>query len=617
MKKKLLSVVQTVFFIFIPVWTSLFVNAQTTDTGFPRDPAQWESFVNRPSHPFIRDTFRLQTFSGSAADTWNYAPQGTNELFDASAEGIDNQGGNASIRLRPGREIRFESFLPDGYADVRINFRYAAKELMPGENLLVSCTRLQNSVTDYPQCPVTSTHYTFSYPDAHSKNYGQIGGNPSDLFLRVAEGASTANGFYCFDSVYAHGLIPLYTLFTGIATGESTGNWSHFLPSANRTALINGNLTLDHSVACHAVYIGNGHLSLSSGTRLQVENLTFYTSQTDGNSPNIQNEEDYFSSEGSLLVNETVSVYRTFPETGCWYFLSLPFDVYPEGLDPDFVWKDDLPNEGGNYFYLREYNGYRRATNQTNEGNWEILRPGSLPKGQPVFLKNRGYLIALDAHAKGRQLRFTSKKGAIPETFGRNGKLALQIYTPEEEKNESHTGWNLCGNPFPTALPLSILTADASTDGYIYIYDGQTYQPYALGSKYVLPPFTAFFIKAKRDATLSWQIGNQANPNQIQIPAPPALQKTFTEPQAPNPGTVSILPVFVSPPLAILSGRLLRLENMPADASVRLNDSQGRLLYNQKWPAGNSFITLPHTKGICFLIVETEGYRRYYKYRLE
>lgn len=617
MKKNLISAILPVFFIFLLLWASLFVNAQTADADLPSDPAQWENFVNGPAHPLIRDTFRLQTFSGSPADTWNYIPSGASDLFDASEEGIENQGGSISIRLRPGSEIRFDSFDPEGHTDIRINFRYAAKELMPGENLLVSCTRPQNSVTDYPQCSVTSTHYTFSYPDADSKNYGQIGSNPSDLTLRITEGSTTANGFYCLDSLYVHGLIPRYSLFTGTSAWETPGSWSHFLPSAPRTALINGQATINHPATCHTLHIGKGHLSVPLGNRLEVNHLIFHTSPTKESGPEPGSEENYFSSEGSLQVNETVSVYRSFPETGRWYFFSLPFDVYPEGLDPGFTWKDDQANDGGNYFYLRQYNGRRRAVQQTNEGNWELLRPGSLREGEPVFHKNQGYLIALDAQATTCQLRFTSQKGDIPETFGQEGKLSFEVYASKDEKNGSHTGWNLCGNPFPSALSLNELTSDDSTDGFIYIYDGQTYQPYALGSEYVLPPFTAFFIKAQRDGTLLWQRGMGANPKHKQIPVPPALRTTWMEPQPSEAGTVSVWQVFISPPQSLLSGRSLRLENMPAETSVRLNDLQGRLLYNRQWPAGSSFVTLPPARGICFLTIETEGYRQDYKCCLE
>lgn len=617
MKKKLVLALRAVFFISILLWTSLFVNAQTAVTDLPLDPSEWENFVNSPTHPFHRDTFRLQTFSGLSSDTWNYTTQGITERFDASQEDIANQGGSTSIRLRPGSEIRFDPFVTDGYTDVRINFRYAAKELMPGENLLVSCTRPQNSVTDYPQCTVTSTHYTISYPDANSKNYGQIGGNPSDLTLRIANGTSTADGFYCLDSVYVHGLLPQYSLFTGEAAWETSANWSHLLPSAHRFALINGKVTLNKSVVCQTLAIGKGSLLLPSGIALKVNDLSIYTSLAYQNSPSAENKENYFLSAGSLQVNGTISVCRTFPQTGHWYFFSLPFDVYPEGLDPGFEWKDDKANAGGNYFYLRQYNGRKRAANQTNEGNWEIIRPDALSEGEPVFYKNRGYLIALDALANRRQLRFTSKKGDIPEDFGQKGTLSVQLYASADDKNASHAGWNLCGNPFPAALSLSNLTPQASTDGYIYVYDGQTYQPYALGSDYTLPPFTAFFIKATHDGTLSWRINPQAITKQKQIPTPPALRTTFTEPQPSEATTVSVLYPFVSSSIVTLAGNLLQLKNMSTEVTVCLNDSQGHLLYNRKWPAGDSIIPLPRTKGICFLTIETQGYRRCYKYRLE
>lgn len=617
MKKKIFSRFRADFFIFISFGVSLFVNAQVPDTLLPTDPSEWKKFVNDPACPNIRDTFRLQTFSGSSADTWNYTAQGATERFNAAEEGIENQGGEVSFRLRPGSQIRFEPLKPDGYSDVRINFRYAAKELMPGENLLVSSTRSQNSLTDYPLCSVTSPHYTIAYPDAYGKNYGQIGRNPFDLTIRIAEGASTADGFYCLDSVYMHGLLPSYSLFTGVGAWETTGNWSHLPPSAYRTALINGKVTLNQSVVCQTLVIGKGSLLLPSGIALQVDDLSIYTSLTYQNSPSEGNRENYFLSAGSLQVNGTISVCRTFPQTDRWYFFSLPFDVYPEGLDPDFEWKDDKANAGGNYFYLRQYNGRKRAANQTNQGNWEIIRPDALSEGEPVFYKNRGYLIALDALANRRQLRFTSKKGDIPKDFGQKGTLSVQVYASADGTNGTHAGWNLCGNPFPASLPLSSLAPQASTDGYIYVYDGQTYQPYALGSDYMLPPFTAFFIKATQNATLSWQINPQSITKQKQIPTPPAFRTMSTEPQPSGATTVSVLYPFVSSPIVTLAGNLLQLENMPTEVTVCLNDSQGHLLYNRKWPAGDSIIPLPPTQGVCFLTIETQGYRRCYKYRLE
>lgn len=617
MKKKLISAVRTVFFIFLPVGTSLFVNAQTPDSGLPPDPSQWESFVNSPVHPFIRDTFRLQTFSGSAGDTWNYTTQGASDRFDASEEGVENQGGNTSIRLKPGSEIRFDSFPTDHHTDIKINFRYAAKELMPGENLLVSCTRPQGNVSDYPQCSVTSTHFTFSYPDAHSKNYGQIGGNPSDLLLRIAEGGSTANGFYCLDSVYAHGLISLYTLFSGTGEWKTRENWSHLAPSTFRSALVNGQLTLKETATCRTIAIGNGSLLLAPKSQLQVDNLIFHASAVPQNSDTNETEEMYLLSEGDLTVNDRVSVYRTFPQTGCWYFFSMPFDVYLDGLDPAFEWKDDQKNNGGNYFYLRHYDGYRRATTQSAESNWEVLRPASHIAGQPVLHKNQGYLIALDSQADRRTLCFTSAKGDTPEDFGRGGELSLQSYAFAGNENGSDTGWNLCGNPFPAALSLRMLTTDAVTDGYIYVYDGKTYRRYTFGSDYELPPFTAFFIKARKDGTLAWQTAPQTSLRQTRIPAPPAFKSVFREPESQE--TVStILPLPSAPsPVVSLSGTLLELDRMPAEVRVRLNDSEGRLLYSREWPAGHSCIALPRTKGICFLTIETKGYRRYYKYRGE
>lgn len=613
MKKKSKSGFFCLFFIFHLSTTSFLVTAQISIQTLPTDPGKWGEFVNGSKNPIQRDTFRMQTFSGSPKDTWNYTTQGDVEIFDASKEGIENQGGSSSIRLTPGSEIRFESYSVNRYTDIRINFRFASKDLQIGQNLLVSATRSPNPLTDYPVYKATNPPAISSYLDHLKDKINQITSNPSDLIFRVEPGNSTGNGFYCLDSVYAFGLLPSYTLFSGTGNWETTERWSHHPPLPSQRALVQGKATVNTPLSCRSLAIG-GSVFLAADIHLQTDELSFYSPATVATDIN---KENYLVSEGTLEVSGTTSVSKTFPQTGAWYFFSLPFDVYSEGLDPAFEWKDDEPNAGGNFFYLLRYNEQHRASTHTPEGNWEILRPHSNPSDAPVLRKNQGYLIALDAAADTRTLRFTSRASAIPETFGRTGEISLQFTTTTGEANDLHAGWNLCGNPFPAALPLAALSADASTDGYIYMYDGTTYQRYAFGSDYMIPPFTAFFIKSSRTARLTWQRQTASSLRHLLIPLPPAfhaslsgMEKVFEEPGAVPLATASL-------PDISLKGSILYMYDMPSDVLIRLNDSSGRLLYRGKAGTGNSRIALPPARGICFLTVEAQGFTRRIKYRME
>lgn len=605
MKKKLKSVFSCLFFTFCYSLASSLATAQIPVQSPPIDPDEWEKFVNSEDNPLIRDTFLLQTFSGSPKDNWNYTTTGKVEIFDASEEGIENQGGSLSFRLTPNSEIRFDPFSIDGYNDVRINFRFAGKELRTDQDLLISTTRPTNSLTDMAIHQGATSSYLYNYKQQ------QITGNPSDLSLRMTPGNNKETGFYCLNSIYAFGLLSPYTLFSGTGDWETSECWSHHPAIASQRALIWGKATVNTSLSCRSLAI-EGSVTLSPDIRLQTDELAFYATA----SPSA-NEANYFISAGTIEVTGTTSLYKTFPQTGAWYFFSLPFDVYADGLDPAFEWKDDEPNEGGNFFYLRRYNEQQRAATHTPEGNWDILRPHLQAPDEPVLRKNQGYLIALDAKAHTSTLRFTSRPGAIPESFGQNGEISLQFTSPDDETNDPHAGWNLCGNPIPAALPLRALSADASTDGYIYMYNGTSYQRYAFGSDYTIPPFTAFFIKANRPVQLTWHMQTASQLRQYPIPLPPAFHTSFSTSkgvfQEPGPAPLTNAPL----PDISLQGHLLYMYSMPSEVLIRLNDSAGRLLYTRTEPAGNSRVALPRAQGICFLTIEALGFTRRIKYRME
>lgn len=613
MKKNPLSYLPTLFKTLLPLCISTLATAQIPD------PAEWAYFVTGSGNPVIRDTFCLQTFSAAPGDNWKYTVEGRAVLFDATEAGIANQAGRYSLKLEPGDRVSFSTFSPGWHTDIQIYFRYAAKNLMKGENLLISAERLQSNLTDYPACTVTSDRYTLSYPRGYAKNHVQLGGNPTNLILRVAASAQTAGGFYCLDSVYACGQASRYSLFTGTGRWEETAQWSHGVPGQKRDALVQGELKIEQPVSAREIALADGAIDIRPDGRLQFQHLSLYAPVASGSRPDAPGA---LFSEGHLDIAGSLTVQKTFPAAGQWYFISFPFDVYPEGIDPDFVWQDDKPNPGGNYFYVCRYNGRKRAETRHPSGNWEIIRPGSHPAGLPLFEKNKGYLIALDAACNRLQLAFSSRSGDIPADFGHKGQISLQVFAPSNEKNdeaEAHDGWCLCGNPFPASLSLSLLSADSAYEPFLYIFNGKTYQAYPLGSDYSVPPYAAFFLKAKTDALITWTQKRSSLQVQQQIPEAPALPTRGVEPERAEEIPTSFFPEIPgSSPSAELWNNALRLRNMPSKGTVQGFAPSGKLFYTATFPAGSSTLllpVLPAAHPFALLLIRSAGYQKSYKYR--
>lgn len=581
-------------------------------------PADWANFVKSSANPMVRDTFRLQTFSGLPTDNWRYTAEGSASLFNAAEVGIANQGGSYSLKIEPGGVLSFASAATPWHTDIQIHFRYAAYDLMKGENLLLSTLRPQNSLTDYPIGEVPSNHYTLSYPLAYAKNHVQIGGDPTSLSLRVATVASTAGGFYTLDSVYAQGMAPRYSFFSGTGGWETSACWSHGVPGAGRDALVQGKLVIEDTSYGRELALGNGSIEIKNGARFYLQQLSLHTSAISKNQSAI---DGYLYSEGEFHLAGTLSLQKKFPEAGQWYFISFPFDVYPEHIDGAFEWKGDEPNGGGNYFYVRRYNSRKRAESQRPTDNWEVIAPGSLKPGHPLFEKNRGYLIALDAKSTRTELSFSSRPGDIPTDFGHKGVLSLPFYTADKanKEAENHEGWCLCGNPFPAPLSLSLFPSDPSFLPYVYVYDGESYHPYPIGSDYVLPPYSAFFLKAKAETRLT--LTQQAVTTKVQpaIPFEPQLQSVRIEPEQINEATTSVLPTADLSFPVDFTGEGIILRQMPSEGEIEVVSMTGKLLYTTSFGPGTSSIrwpALPTAHEVVFLIVRTRDFQKYYKYRL-
>ncbi|MCC8093947.1 MAG: hypothetical protein LIP05_00405 [Tannerellaceae bacterium] len=211
-----------------------------------------------------------------------------------------------------------------------------------------------------------------------------------NLKLKVSD--LHTSGYYCLDHVFAFTDLPSYSLFKGKGNWEDEFLWTHLPAYRNRNALIQGEITLSSAIHCRESWLHQSLLTIRDQAALTCRELHLYDSKIS------------IQTEGKLVVEDQMHMYKTFDEKGKWYFVSFPFDVYMDGIDKDFELKDDQPNAGGNFLYILFYDGIKRSMQNRSTGNWEII--STMNGNQPVFEKGKGYLIAIDEKPLKTRLSF-------------------------------------------------------------------------------------------------------------------------------------------------------------------------------------------------------------------
>ena len=579
MKKRIWHLSRCVVVCTAFLFVQQFIQSQVSN------PSTWESFVQSNANISIRDTFRMQTFEGLASDNWDYAITGEALIEDISGvKDIPNSHGNYGLRMPMNTQVAFEHFTLTNHQDIKISIRKGGILLVEGEGMRARTYR--KGETSYPSLvPTIGESGINPFKTTDIKN------NPPGLDLIVpTPAANTKNGYYYVDSVYAHGMIPTYSLFTGNSDWNHEDRWSHLPAYRHRNALINGNISINTNISCKDIFIGNGNIHILPTGNLSANNLTIYPN--DG----ILASSSTLRSSGTINISGKITIEKTFAQKGKWYFISFPFDVFASGIDPDFQLGDDKSDTNGNYFYVQTYNGEKRANSQSPSNNWEVIPQTIINTSQPIFKKNKGYLIAIDASADRQNLRFSSKAKDIPIDFGKNGQASIPVSINNQSQNQNHNGWYLCGNPLPAPLSLSQIESNSALDGYIYIYDGSTYQPYVIGSDFAIPPFSAFFVKANNSTSLS--VYNTSEPAEPQARQdPPVSNQAFSFPELSYQ----------------LENKTLFINNLPSPGKVKLLTPAGILVFTQAVQAGNPILPIPLPQGLYILIIQTEHYRAQYK----
>ncbi|MGM9759451.1 MAG: hypothetical protein ACI30I_04965 [Parabacteroides sp.] len=542
-------------------------------------PSTWSSFVQSAENTVVSDTFRLQTFNNLSTDNWSYQQAGTTEIISSSASGFTDGSEGYVLKLFPGSTLTMADYEPDLHTDVKLHASYALYNLHAGENLYVSANRATNPLVDKLLFYAKDTTCSFTSKKRGNEKQGtgthtlvMIGNNPTNFQMKIGSGSETYGGYYAVDSVYVFGDIPNSSLFTGNGTWHETGRWSHQPALRHRTALIQGNVTIDSPVTCGEIHLDNSQL--------------------------------IFTETGTLHVEKSVVVYQQFPQTGQWYLLSFPFDVYKSDVDPAFTLGDDATVDSGNYYYVLEYDGERRATQESSTGNWRVI-DATLRDDAILFEKGKGYLVALDEAANRRTLTFSSRSGELPADFGKAGILSIDVTINDAATDETHNGWCLCGNPLPYALSLKQMETNSDLDGSIYIYNGSDYDQWPIGSDHVIPPYGTFFVKAKRNTSLSILSAPTLRSDQA-TPAPQLFHALSSEPHLPlQSPTHATSPEPNRSVRFSLQGSLLHIDNPSDRVVVTLFSTLGTRMFHQALPAGRHQIPLSLRPGLYVIHLQT------------
>ncbi|MDD4115742.1 MAG: hypothetical protein PHG27_09160 [Massilibacteroides sp.] len=554
-------------------------------------PNQWERFISEQNTNLISDTFRLQTFEGTAMDNWRYDAGDGVSVVSASDLSAGGTSGGKLLKFTAGCKTSFEPFSSAFHQSVCGGLSYIGQNLIANENLEIILYQ-EDTTSTKKLCQVKSDLYSTDIIHVLIKSsFDKLG------FQVSSPTSGTKNGYYGLDSVYVFGKIPEYSLFQGKGDWNDTTAWSHLPAERHRHALIQGKVSVANDIRCDRISL-DGELVVRQGKTFHVQEMNLYETSSILN-------KGYLQLDGKICLN------RTFPEKGVWYFVSFPFDVYAEGLDPEFSLKDDSPNSGGNYIYVRTYDGKKRSEERTVKTSWTVVPESATSSDNPLFEKGKGYLLAIDEGADRNTVSFSSSPGDLSADYGKSGEIVIDIpYSVRE--NDPDDGWAFCGNPLPSSLPVNALN-HPDLDGYVYLFNGENYTPISVNEEYELPPFSAFFLKAKQGLTLDINALEETSERK-QVDELHPLKKRGLEPVEQR--TSGIDGIGDERPYRIV-GSSFQLKSVTEDGILILYDWTGRRISSCSFTKGEiPHIGFPKEHGTYVVWVETRNIRKGYKVAL-
>lgn len=554
---------------FIAMWQWLvFYQANAQSEWF--SPLQWESLIqDQQKNLIIRDTVLYQGFDSDNPRTINYTVSGKYDFFYPQEEGIQGASDSRAIRLYPGSTLTIDTLIYPALKMAEIHIPFAFQHVNKEEDIYFT-TYFYSGDTEFDAHPYAvksndcSRYFRQIYVDRQCFYRGRRS-DPYRLQIKVTKPTSASEGYYCIDSLFLVGNIEQYSLLQQTGTWHDHSLWSHDYPSLRRVALIDADVRIDQAAECQ-------HL-INNQKEIQIQ------------------------PEGILHTRQMTSLY-TFAEKGKWYFVSFPHDVSLNGIDTRFQLGDasTITTEPvNNILYIQAYDGRRRAENNRADGNWTVLSADVFSPDDILLEKGKGYLMAIDETADIQTLSFSS-----PE----NGSLIYQENTSIDlEANilqgsdEAHNGWILCGNPYPSAISLQEIQPNSALDGHIYLYNGDAYEAYPIGSDYAIPAGCAFFVKAAQDTELLFQKKGDTTSSVI-------LRHTALPYQGKEPENLSTTQTIKTPHKVQYTIQAGKIRIMASQAGeLILYNILGKEMRRIKLKEGVGEYALPQPSGIYFLVI--------------
>ena len=251
--------------------------------------------------------------------------------------------------------------------------------------------------------------------------------------------------------------------------------------------VINGSLKLTPT----STFSGIPSVDINSGAVFQIAANTAVTFN-DFTYSNDENIPTCFINESDKVTANNLTAKFYVPESGRWYFFSPVTDVRMA----------DVKYPATDSWVIYRYDGNRRATENSAEGNWAKMTASD------VLKRGQGYIIQAAAAGSLHLPAATSEHSAF---FGL-GEAPMTIADNAAESAEN-TGWNLVGNPYPAYYDIYSIALQAP----ITVWDGSTYRAYSLtDDNYILRPMQPFFVqKSSSDITLAMPRGGRQGSNEV------------------------------------------------------------------------------------------------------
>jgi hypothetical protein len=297
-----------------------------------------------------------------------------------------------------------------------------------------------------------------------------------------------------------------YTVQAGtVRFSNAAANWSeastwegNSVPTSSDQVVIQHNVTLNENATVNSLLINKENtLTVNSTVNLTVN------SELGNNNSLIINSDA--TSTGSLINSTTgvaATVQRYIPKydnvnDNKYHFISSPVSAQP------------IFNDLTDFYRFSETNNY--WINRTGNGIPEAF-------GDTEFVVGRGYLVAnVDNITK----EFST--GTL-NTYPTTDSLVLTATHTDGQGN----GWNLFGNPFPSAIDWNTVAKGDGMDNALYYYDAsiENYRYYIQlpgettitndgGSRYI-PAMQGFMVHAKSSGTKTITIDNDDRVHQAQ-----------------------------------------------------------------------------------------------------